>query len=61
MPSLLSIALKVLRRRARPSVLLWGCSASLIAPSGRSVILLSARGMSSLDSQKSIECLATSP
>ena len=42
-------------------MLLPGCSTSLIVPSGRSVILLSASGRSSLDSQKSIECLATSP
>ena len=39
-------------------MLLPGWTASLIAPSGRSVTLLSARGRSSLDSQKPIECLA---
>ena len=52
---------KARRSRVRAAVLLPGCSVSLIVPSRRSVIRLSGRGRSSLDSQKSIECLATSP
>ncbi len=51
----------VARRRATPSLLLSGWTASFTMPSRPRVTLLSGSDRSSLASQKSRECLATIP